>query len=142
MSFPPSSSSSKRMDSSDLSNITQGDDSYKQINSNSQNIINPPTSDFSEPDHMDSRNKGDHDAYGKFNPFGGLPPGLDHGNFTRQLGPLQGGKHVDEGEYNTNTTVDPSVPTSFAPKLGEKRDDEPEYNKIGLDPTQGKMKID
>jgi hypothetical protein len=131
------------MNSSDLSNILQGDDNYNHINSNPQNIIDPPTSDFSEPDHMDSRNKGDHDQYGRFNPFGGLPPN-PQGNFTRQMGPLRGGKHVDEDDTTLNPIVDPSVPSSSlnAPKLGEKRDDEPDYDRIGLDPSQGKMKID
>lgn len=140
---PPPSTSSKSMNSSDLSNIHQGDDSLKQNNSNSKNGINSPTSE-----HMDSRNVGDHDAHGRFNPFGGLPSSIPgRGNFTRQLGPLQGGKHVDEDENNISTFVDPYVNNaadilSHPPKLGEKRDDEPDSDKIGLDPSQGKMKID
>lgn len=121
----------------ELANIRQGDDSNVQLNSNtfSNNIT-----DFSEPNHMDSRNQGDHDfATGRFNPTGGFPPSNGQ-HFARQLAPILGGKHVDQDEQGKDPIVDPSVQT--APQLGEERQDEPEGDRIGLDPSQGKLKLD
>jgi hypothetical protein len=121
----------------DMQNILQGDDSLPTLNSS---LNNPPSGAT-----MDAHNMGDHDASGRFNPFGGLPD--IHANqpgdpsFVRQLGPIRGGKHVDdeEGSYHP---INPDTIQHAAPTLGTKRQDEPDQNQIGLDPSQGKMKID
>ncbi|CAO3652210.1 unnamed protein product [Mucor fragilis] len=120
----------------ELANIRQGDDANAQLNNAT---FGSNVTDFSEPDHMDSRNQGDHDASGRFNPSGGFPPA--HGqHFARQLAPILGGKHVDQDQADKDPIVDPSVPA--APTLGEKRQDEPDEDRIGLDPSQGKLKLD
>ena len=125
----------------DLSNIAQGDDSSHELNTSLHNIV---PSDFQVPgggDHsssfMDSHNHGDHDLQGKFNPFGGLPQPGDP-SFTRQLGPIMGGKRVDE----ETEKEEHAIQGIRAPHLGEKRDDEPEGASFGLDPSQRKMKMD
>lgn len=143
----------------DLQNILQGDDSQHGLNTT---LNNTTPSDFavpggSNPDkYMDSHNNGDHDPTGRFNPFGGLPdyargqPGDP--TFTRQTAPLMGGKHVDDEDNEGFQFGDPANSQTFAqnepcaaelaPKLGEKRADEPEGDRIGLDPSQGKLKMD
>jgi hypothetical protein len=136
---PPFPSSSDRsINPSDLSNILQGDDSNHILDSSLNN--SNPTTDFSEPNHMDSRNQGDHDNQGRFNAFGGLPPNQQLGNplFTRQTAPLMGGKHVNEEGAESQQ----QGPSMQAPTLGEKRQDEPDQDRIGLDPSQGKLKLD
>ncbi|CEP12506.1 hypothetical protein [Parasitella parasitica] len=119
----------------EMSAIRQGDDSHVQLNNAT---LGHNMSDFSEPNHMDSRNQGDHDFTGRFNPMGGFPP--THGqHFARQLAPILGGKHVDQEEVGKDPIVDPSIQ---APKLGKKRQDEPDQDRIGLDPSQSKLKLD
>ncbi|KAK4514284.1 uncharacterized protein ATC70_001876 [Mucor velutinosus] len=121
----------------ELANIRQGDDSNPHLNTAT---FGSNVTDFSEPNHMDSHNQGDHDASGRFNPSGGFPP--THGqHFARQLAPVLGGKHVDQNEADKDPIVDPSVSTT-APALGEKRQDEPDQDRIGLDPSQGKLKLE
>ncbi|CAO3641642.1 unnamed protein product [Mucor hiemalis] len=146
----------------DLSNISQGDDSHHGLNSSLNNTT--PTA-FQEPgggnnSTLDSHNNGDHDFTGRFNPFGGLPQVPSHQpgdpSFTRQLGPLMGGKHVDdddEGFQTGDAARDPTFSNQIddrisdlakkaAPKLGEKREDEPDGDSFGLDPSQRKLKMD
>ncbi|KAG2206828.1 hypothetical protein INT47_007584 [Mucor saturninus] len=140
----------------DLRNIVQGDDSHGVLNSSLNNTI--PT-DFDDPSReyngtssskiMDSHNHGDHDLSGRFNPYGGLPSGqsADDPGFTRQLAPIMGGKHADEvvtGDEPTFTNKEPRAPESahIAPVLGEKRTDEPDEDRIGIDPSRGKLKMD
>jgi hypothetical protein len=137
---PPFPSSSDRsINPTDLSNILQGDDSNRMLDTSLDNT-NPPT-DFSEPNHMDAHNQGDHDSQGRFNPFGGLPPNQrpDNPLFTRQTAPLMGGTHANNDNRNTDQQQGSSIQ---APTLGEKRQDEPDQDRIGLDPSQGKLKID
>ncbi|GAA5809804.1 hypothetical protein MFLAVUS_003219 [Mucor flavus] len=135
----------------DLQNILQGDDSQHGLNTT---LNNTTPSDFavpggSNPDrYMDSHNNGDHDPTGRFNPSGGLPdyargqPGDP--TFTRQTAPLMGVKHVDDedegfrfGDPANSQTFVQNEPRAaeLAPKLGEKRADEPEGDRIGLDPN-------
>ena len=50
---------------------------------------------------------------------------------------------MDQDQADTDPIVDPSVPAAAAaPTLGEKRQDEPDGDSIGLDPSQGKLKLD
>lgn len=141
---PPFPSSSDRsINPTDLSNILQGDDNNHLLDPSLNNTN--PTTGFSEPSHMDSRNQGDHDIHGRFNPHSGLPPDQQPGNplFTRQTAPLMGGQHEnDNNDQNTNTFGQQQDPSGQAPTLGEKRQDEPNHDRIGLDPSQGKLKMD
>ncbi|KAI9265675.1 hypothetical protein EDC94DRAFT_43204 [Helicostylum pulchrum] len=104
---------------------------------------------------MDSHNNGDHNPNGRFDPFGGLPdyargqPGDP--TFTRQTAPLMGGKHVNDDDNEGFRFDDPANSQTFAqnepcadelaPKLGEKRADEPEGDRVGLDPSQDNLPI-
>lgn len=149
----------------DLLNILQGDDSNRGLNS-SLNDTTP--TDFDDPGRqyngtdssrfMDSRNNGDHDLSGRFNPYGGLPNASGQQpsdpSFTRQLAPLTGGKHADDDEgfetgdaangptFNNTESRAPELAHSAAPMLGEKRMDESDEDRIGLDPSRGKLKMD
>ncbi|KAL0580988.1 hypothetical protein ABG067_008495, partial [Albugo candida] len=101
----------------DLSNINQGDDSNHGLNSSLNNFT---PSDFQVPgggnnSTMDSHNNGDHDFSGRFNPMGGLPQVPTHQpgepSFTRQTGPLMGGKHVDDDDEGFQTGDAANGPT-------------------------------
>lgn len=145
----------------DLQNILQGDDSHRGLNSSLNNTI--PT-DFDDPSSkyngmgsnklMDSHNNGDHDLSGRFDPYGGLPSSsgqhVDDPGFTRQLAPIIGSKHADddEGILNQDSNNERTFPNTEtrayteAPILGEKRTDEPDEDRIGIDPSRGKLKMD
>lgn len=149
----------------DLQNILQGDDSKRGLNSSLNETM--PT-DFDDPSRqyngissskiMDSRNNGDHDLSGRFNAYGGLPnasgQNANDPGFTRQLAPIIGGKYADDDEgfetidapnSSTFNHTDPrasELAHADAPTLGEKRSDEPDEERIGIDPSRGKLKMD
>jgi hypothetical protein len=149
----------------DLSNIHQGDDSNHGLNSSLNNmtdfgITGGQDNRTNSNPFMGSHNQCDHDIAGRFNPYGGLPNVPTHmpgdPSFTRQTGPLMGGKHIndnggsiqagDAASGPTFSLTDPCVPElihNAAPQLVKKRNDEAAGDDVvGLDPSQGKLKMD
>lgn len=132
----------------DLSNILQGDDSTHGLNSN---LNNTTPSNFGMSGGQDDAINSDPLMDSRFSAYRNFPNVPTHlpgdPSFTRQTGPLMGGEHVNDSEegIKSGDAISGSKFTNVDPRASklEKRSEEPNSDtNIGLEPSQGKLKMD